>query len=328
MKNISDTFKVRPPTIDDADSITGLIQASSLEFGMDSRDTVGNIRALMSMPGINLENDTMLVVDKRDQILGCALIQENPPSPLLSAMVEVHPQHKGKGVGTLICQWIEERARQAIPRLPADVRVVILQKKLSEDSTSRDLLSGHGYHVVRHNFRMVIDLEEPLPHPKQPEGIIIRPFVRNDEGYVLVQKIQETFRHNWGYVERPLEVEFEQWMYILDQDDAGDNPQHWLVAVDGNDIVGFALSRLNLSDDPEEAGINILGVQPEWRRRGIALALLQHTFWKLQQQGKRRIRLEVDTQNVTGATRLYEKAGMGIDSRYDFFEKEIRSGVN
>jgi mycothiol synthase len=92
------------------------------------------------------------------------------------------------------------------------------------------------------------------------------------------------------------------------------------------EIAGFVLSRVGISQSLEEAWIYIVGVQPAWRRRGIALALLQHSCRELYQKGKRRVRLEVDTQNPTDATRLYEKAGMHVESRYDFYEKELRSG--
>jgi hypothetical protein len=53
---------------------------------------------------------------------------------------------------------------------------------------------------------------------------------------------------------------------------------------------------------------------------------LHHSFGGLYQEGRRRIGLEVDTQNPTGATRLYEKAGMSVEHQYDFFEKELRPG--
>ena len=75
--------------------------------------------------------------------------------------------------------------------------------------------------------------------------------------------------------------------------------------------------------DPETAWIGVVGVRSPWRRRGLALALLHHSFGIFYQQGRRRIALEVDTQNPTGATRLYEKAGMHVERQYDFFEKEL-----
>jgi ribosomal protein S18 acetylase RimI-like enzyme len=117
-------------------------------------------------------------------------------------------------------------------------------------------------------------------------------------------------------------------MHILDSDDDSEAARYWFVAVDGSEIVGFALSRLRMSQEPEGAWIYVVGVRPVWRRRGIALALLQQSFWELYQHGKRRVSLEVDAQNRTGATRLYEKAGMRVESGYDFLEKELRPGKN
>ena len=57
-----------------------------------------------------------------------------------------------------------------------------------------------------------------------------------------------------------------------------------------------------------------------------ALALLHHSFGELYRRGKRKVGLEVDAQSLTGATRLYEKAGMRVDRQYDVYEKELRSG--
>ena len=37
--------------------------------------------------------------------------------------------------------------------------------------------------------------------------------------------------------------------------------------------------------------------------------------------------LGVDAQNLTGALRLYESAGMHIDQAYDYYEKELRPGT-
>jgi ribosomal protein S18 acetylase RimI-like enzyme len=189
---------------------------------------------------------------------------------------------------------------------------------------ARQLLSEQGYQVVRHNFRMVIEMAGPPPQPTVPEGIVLRPFSRDREGRTLVHALCDAFRGNWGYVERPLEVEYERWMHILDSSPEPDTERYWFVAVDGDEIVGFALCRLRMDEDAQGAWVHAVGVRPAWRRRGIALALLQQSFGELYQRGKRRVGLEVDAQNPTGATRLYEKAGMAVESRYDFYQKELR----
>ena len=56
--------------------------------------------------------------------------------------------------------------------------------------------------------------------------------------------------------------------------------------------------------------VGTLGVRRPWRKRGIGLALLRHSFNEFYRRGKRKVGLGVDAQNLTGALRLYESAGM------------------
>jgi len=73
-------------------------------------------------------------------------------------------------------------------------------------------------------------------------------------------------------------------------------------------------------------------VERPWRRRGVGMALLPHTFRALASRGKRRVTLLVDAGadpdagNPGGATRMYEKAGMHVQRQSLFFEKELRAG--
>jgi mycothiol synthase len=74
--------------------------------------------------------------------------------------------------------------------------------------------------------------------------------------------------------------------------------------------------------------VGTLGVRRPWRRRGVALALLQHSFGEFYRRGLRKAGLGVDASSLTGATRLYRKAGMRSDPayQYDLYEKELRPG--
>jgi GNAT superfamily N-acetyltransferase len=112
-------------------------------------------------------------------------------------------------------------------------------------------------------------------------------------------------------------------MHLLDHDPDNDPSPFWYVAGDGEEIAGTCLCNPRGAGDPETAWIHIVGVQPPWRRRGLALAPLHHSFGSFYRQGRRRIAPEVDAQNPTGATHLYEKAGMHVERRYDYFEKEL-----
>jgi ribosomal protein S18 acetylase RimI-like enzyme len=105
------------------------------------------------------------------------------------------------------------------------------------------------------------------------------------------------------------------------------DPSLWFLAMDGDTIAGISLCYPKVTEDPEKAWVAELGVRRAWRRHGLALALLQHSFGEFYRSGKRRGGLAVDSQNLTGATRLYERAGMRVIRQFDRYEKEIRPGI-
>ena len=60
--------------------------------------------------------------------------------------------------------------------------------------------------------------------------------------------------------------------------------------------------------------------------RGATDAPAHHSFRELYQRGQRAVILDVDAQSLTGATRLYEKAGMHVQRQNVVYEKELRPG--
>jgi len=323
---LEEALTTRPATLGDAQGITDLLNACAVGRTGKPSTSVQAVRSMMQMPSVDIETDTLLVHGPEGQITGFAFVQVSAPSPLIFSLAEVSPREWGKGIGKTMCRWAEGRARQAMPGLEAGARVALLQKRLSTDVAGRDLLLGEGYRVVRYTFRMTIELGAPPSQAPVPEGITIRPFVREHEGRALIRALRETFRENWGYVDRGFEMEYERWMHMLDRDPDCDPAPFWFVAVDGAEIAGFTLCHPEMSEEPGMAWVYVLGVRPAWRRRGVAEALLGHSFGALYRAGKRKVSLEVDAENRTGATRLYEKAGMHIERRVEIFEKELRPG--
>ncbi|MEA3396213.1 MAG: GNAT family N-acetyltransferase, partial [Chloroflexota bacterium] len=98
------------------------------------------------------------------------------------------------------------------------------------------------------------------------------------------------------------------------------------LAVDGEEIAGISLCKPKMAEDPEMGYVSSLAVLRRWRRQGIALALLQHTFGEFFRRGTRKVSLDVDAGSLTGALRLYEKAGMHVMRQSTNYEKELRPG--
>ena len=74
--------------------------------------------------------------------------------------------------------------------------------------------------------------------------------------------------------------------------------------------------------------MDVVGVRRPWRRRGLGLALLRHAFGEYRRRGVRRIELSVDAGSVTGAPRLYGRAGMRQKTVYVVYQKELRPGTD
>jgi mycothiol synthase len=127
--------------------------------------------------------------------------------------------------------------------------------------------------------------------------------------------IEEAFADHWGYVPRS----FEDWEQSVLHSD-GFDPTLTFMAFDGNEVAGVAVSRHR-----DIAWVGSLAVRRAWRQRGLGLALLLQAFNEFYQRGDRAVGLGVDAQSLTGATRLYEKAGMHVARQYDTYEKVLRN---
>jgi mycothiol synthase len=91
------------------------------------------------------------------------------------------------------------------------------------------------------------------------------------------------------------------------------------VAQDGDEVAGAAL----VYDYGDIGYVDTLAVRRPWRRAGVGMALLQAAFGALYGRGQREVQLMVDAESLTGATRLYERAGMRVLFRDDAYQKAL-----
>ena len=88
---------------------------------------------------------------------------------------------------------------------------------------------------------------------------------------------------------------------------------------DGGEIAALARCEPMLGG----GSVGMLAVRKPWRRRGLGRALLLHAFREFRRRGFERASLGVDSENPTGATRLYESVGMRVESEHVTFERAL-----
>ena len=276
----------------------------------------------------DLETSTRVIIAPNGEVVAYADVHDtqNPPiSPKIGGCV--HPDYEGKGLGTALMNWAVDRAKQAIPRCPDDARVAARLSRRGEHTAADALFKSFGFEVTRQWWTMIIRRQANPPVPQAPVGITIRPMHYPDELVQVVRVEDGSFRDHYGYVEHPIEEVLAQWQQWIENDTAFD-PALWFVAVDdaSQELAGFCICRHTINNLPDRALVNALGVLPEYRKRGLGMALLQTGFNALWERDKQEVILGVDATSLTGATGLYQKAGMSIH-RTDFtYEKELRPG--
>jgi len=320
-------YTVRPATFDDLPAAVRLFNACSREIlGVDQADQ-NAVRVEWGTPRFDLSTDTRVVCDG-DRLVGYVEFWDvQEPHVRYHFWGRVDPGHRGRGIGSALVAWAEERAAASIPKAPADALVSLGQGIPEADDDARRLLESRGYRRTRSFYRMRVDFDGAVPDANWPEGIRVRTFDPEADLDALVRAVREAFRDHWGYVEASLDEERASWRQWIRDDDRFD-PSLWFLAVDGPEIAGACLCQASDTENPSLGWVNVLGVRRRWRRRGLALALLRHSFSVLRGRGRSGAGLGVDATSLTGAHRVYERAGMRPERRTDAMEKILRAGVD
>lgn len=278
--------------------------------------TTEELESEWKLPGFNLETDAWVVTAAEGRVVGYEEFLNRYAHASLQGDGYVHPDFMGMGIGTTMLRALEERARKEMELADLGQRIFIRNGMSIGDTVSRQMHENEGYQAIRFFWRMEITLDEMPPAPVWPEGIELRPFELEKHNYTLHLAHEEAFRDHWGRTPHT----YEDWQHRMNNEEM--DPSLWFVAWDGDQIAGYALCRYRNGD----GWVSSLGVRRPWRKQGLGLALLYRSFGEFFQRGIRVISLGVDAASQTGATRLYQRAGMHVAAEYVSYEKELRPG--
>ncbi len=328
MDGLPTGYSKRSATLDDADRIAELIN-SYMEAVTGRAAVTGEVlKQQMQMPDIDCEQDTRLVVAPSGEFAAFAAALHVAPHVHVHGVAPVAVPHQGLGIGSELLVWIERRAARAVEMAPPDARVSLAQTVDENEKAAIRLLEANGYRQVRHFWRMLIDLDD-AGSPDEvvwPEGVSVSVMQLPQDLLPALRAGRDAFRDHWGHVERPEDEALERMRYRAENDPDFD-PELRFLAREGREIVGICNVRAKDATDETTGYIETLGVRRAWRRKGIAKALLLHAFEACRTRGLSKVALHVDAASLTGATRLYESAGMHVSELSHAYEKELRAGT-
>jgi mycothiol synthase len=308
-KHVLTGFETRPVRETELDDVVGLLEAADGALGLPPEPMREELAWTWNLPTTNLERDTRILRDADGIVAYSGAMWKPDDGGPLDLLVRVHPDHRGRGIGSWLLAWGEslasERGSEGARAFTADA-----------DAQAHELLRSRGYVHVRSGYTMRRELEPDEDPGAPPAGVTIRRYEDADER-TLYEVDQASFAEHWGF--RPTSFE------SFNEDLHGESwdPSLVFLAEAGERTVGFAVSFL-FQACGYVAG---LGVLKEWRGRGIGTALLHRSFAELASRGMPEVMLFVDAQNVHGAVALYEGVGMSVYRRYDTFDMGTREAA-
>lgn len=289
------------PDVDAAFAVTAAAETAVLGEPDGTREET---RAFLAGSAIDLER-SRLVLD-RERPIGLLVVEVDVPA----AEVLIDPYaHSGAPAGlwrALVgdgLQQAEEVAREHPDAGPWHVEA----GAFVGDTAYRDALADLGFEPSRRFWRMRIDLADsgitgdPVP---APPGVDLVRAASPDEIRALHAVHTEAFTEHWGEVPR----DYDAWLQRRLDRSGGDQSQWWLARLDGRPA-GLLLGD-KAKEELGESFVGVVGVAPWARGQGIGEWLLRMAFADAAARGMRAVTLNVDSENSTGATRLYERAGM------------------
>jgi len=310
---------IRPCLPDDRDAIMALIATCETEeMGSPDPAMLDGVSIVWQRSDFDRGKDGWLAVTADGQMaLGYAHLQPVERTDL-QGFASVLPDARGRGIGAALLAKIEQRASEAMARFSPEDHVALQQWVAAANEPARRLLAQSGYQVVRRMWGMIAELAEEPAAAIWPDGITVRTPITDADLRATHTAAREAFQDHWGYSEQPYE-DFARSNIEIDTFD----PSLWFLAMDGDEVAGVMMGEAL----PDRGWVNDLGVRRPWRGRGLGEALLRHSFGAFYRRGLRTVALGVDSQNLTGATRLYERVGMRVERQYDICEKALQAGA-
>jgi mycothiol synthase len=163
-------FSARAATIDDVEKITELVRLCENRLYGKAETTCEEIDRYFRMPGFTIATDSWLVHAQDGLLVGSAAIDQHEHAHMFLDFA-VHPRYQDQGIGDYLLREAEIWSQQQVPLAAPGVRVFISTGKDALDQPSQQLLLAHKYRMIRHIWRMAIELQEPPAEPQWPSGI-------------------------------------------------------------------------------------------------------------------------------------------------------------
>ena len=278
--------------------------------GLETAPTVDVLERAFDQLGSDAETDTLVALTAGGEVAAFAsfLVSPSEDTHVAQLVGHVGVGHRRRGLGTFLMAWLEARVRQKFSQLNDDKpgQMQVACRDHQEDRIH--LFEKHGFRPERYFYAMQRDLRRPIPERHLLEGVTVVHWSAELDDATR-KAFNDAFRDHWNF--SPMdEAMWQRWFTGTSHF----RPDLSYLALDEvGSVIGFNLCSVRPHQVEQtgikEASMDEIGVVRGWRQRGIASALIVQAMQAFQAEGADYAALRVDTENLSGALRLYENLG-------------------
>jgi len=269
------------------------------------------LREYLQRPLYNPEKD-LFIAEASGRIVGFLNITPELVTRRVLLDCLVHPEHRRKGLAKRL---LEEAARRARELKATTIHVSVLE----ENRAARETLSRLGFSAVRQFLEMSLPLSESKL-PETPSDELALRQLRRGEEEMLASVQNRCFADTWGFnPNTPEEIAYALSLSSASAEDV-------IFIYDAERPVGYCWTRISCETSAEAGGkkgrILMLGVDPDYRGRGIGRLVLGAGLAYLKNKRVGLAELTVDSENQVACS-LYTSAGFEVKTYSFYYEKQI-----
>ena len=321
---------IRNYRCEDLPSLVTLINEADAHDKLERSTTLEELEHEMGFPSVSPETDCFLAW-AGERLVGQADMYLRKGDPTMDKEIAiycwgvVHPEWRRHGVGQRLLEAAYRRGEEYLAEI--EVTTVHFHSNTRDVEEDRKALyEGFGMKPVRYSVNLARPVNGNLPPVTVPEGYRLRTFDPARDAEAAWRVDNDAFRDHWGHAESKLE-EFLHWIKMPHM-----RPELWFLAEEeaSGGVVGLGLNVIDpdwiAQTGRQEGYLDTLAVLREHRERGLGRALISKSLHALRDAGMEAVHLHADSENLTGAMRLYEGAGFGVRKTSVAYRRTMRGG--
>jgi mycothiol synthase len=292
-----------------------------------------DVRQACARPTLQPEQNSFVAVAPDGQIVGNSwlVVRHGVNEVMFNLHGYVHPAWRGRGLGQQLLDAVLARARERIGEAGGQRRWLQSGSvpDAPKDSGRIALFETNGFELVRWGVDMRRELpglgkiEPIIPIVQEPVGIQLRKWRAGVDDEAVGWLLNDAFQDSWDYTQ----IVIDEWFHYIRS--GWMDIEHSVLAWDvANERMAGACVNLCNEGNFQRRGrrelyVDDLAVRREYRKRGVATALLTWTLNRADHMGMQSVALDADAENPTGAVRLYTWLGFEVIGKTRIYRKEL-----